>query len=498
MIVYTRIQKTIEPNFEPNSLINTPSPDLVFKKWQAYDDFEGFDHKETRTEYLRNIANLSDKVRDFTYSKWYQQYKKALISLGAKSKSYTSLWRLTVGFSTNPTMETGATMHHLYGFPYIPGVSIKGAVHHYSEQELLEKNKALKALQKEPVADSAEIEEINNLLHEAEIIKEMYGSIFEESNEKVNSPSLKERLQAFNKRIKDKEEWQAIYIRINTLLSGKTGGLVQFYDSVPYPNEVELLQIDILNPHYPDYYDENNQTSPPSDDQNPKPVYFLAVKPQTQFSFYYMIKKMAHPGNNEDAKQRFAALKSLAKPDEKDIEKVRNQVLEALEKRLQNNLEKALSIAGLGAKTAAGYGYFQVASAEQTTDFSVNHNESKTSTYSDIVASPPSPVVNPKQPQAKLNKIDKRYNQQVWLKIANSPHIEQLSGILVTGKPAQKNISPLLELSKRKIVVFYKRGFLYCTVQVDLKGVQSMEEAKFIWENNIKPLMAQLESKEIP
>ena len=35
-------------------------------------------------------------------------------------------WRLAVGVGSSGPLETGMTLHHLYGFPYIPASSIKG------------------------------------------------------------------------------------------------------------------------------------------------------------------------------------------------------------------------------------------------------------------------------------------------------------------------------------------------------------------------------------
>jgi len=43
----------------------------------------------------------------------------------------TTLTRLLVGMSALNVFETGITLHPWYGFPYIPGSSIKGALLHY-------------------------------------------------------------------------------------------------------------------------------------------------------------------------------------------------------------------------------------------------------------------------------------------------------------------------------------------------------------------------------
>lgn len=41
-------------------------------------------------------------------------------------------WRLIVGMGSGHVQETGMTLHHIYGIPYIPGSAIKGVLHHWA------------------------------------------------------------------------------------------------------------------------------------------------------------------------------------------------------------------------------------------------------------------------------------------------------------------------------------------------------------------------------
>lgn len=82
-----------------------------------------------------------------------------------------------------------------------------------------------------------------------------------------------------------------------------------------FPEKFEGFDIDIMNPHYPNYY---QGTEPPADWQNPKPIQFLAVPAGTKFNFYFI------------------------NPYEK----------------LETDLKNALSILGIGAKTSLEYGVF--------------------------------------------------------------------------------------------------------------------------------------------
>ncbi|MFL6235301.1 MAG: hypothetical protein ACJ76N_19355, partial [Thermoanaerobaculia bacterium] len=71
----------------------------------------------------------------------------------------------------------------------------------------------------------------------------------------------------------------------------------------------------------------------PADDQDPIPVYFLAVKADTTFVFPFR----------------------LGPPPEGEL----TQTRDPLTKQVSGWLETALKTLGAGAKTAAGYGYFQ-------------------------------------------------------------------------------------------------------------------------------------------
>ena len=97
----------------------------------------------------------------------------------------------------------------------------------------------------------------------------------------------------------------------------KSAGEVQFLSA--YPTDNVTLSLDIMNPHFPDYY-----TGPklPTDTQDPRPINFLTVA-QAPFRFIFLSK------------------------DQSLINLVEGWVDDALKKK------------GLGSKTAVGYGYFR-------------------------------------------------------------------------------------------------------------------------------------------
>ncbi len=118
----------------------------------------------------------------------------------------------------------------------------------------------------------------------------------------------------------DEKEAEKDEIFKNIFGTQKEAGKIIFFDAYPV-GEIKL-KLDIINPHYPDYYSEN---TPPADWQNPVPIKFLSVE-KTKFSFYLAAKKEAHELLNTAATW----------------------------------LKEALENYGIGAKTSLGYGIFDV------------------------------------------------------------------------------------------------------------------------------------------
>jgi CRISPR-associated protein Cmr6 len=100
----------------------------------------------------------------------------------------------------------------------------------------------------------------------------------------------------------------------------KQQGKVIFFDAYPI-GEINL-KIDVMNPHYPEYYSKGQA---PTDWQNPIPIKFLTVE-NTKFQFYLAVR-----GENSN----------------KILEKTKELCLEALKEH------------GIGAKTSLGYGIFE-------------------------------------------------------------------------------------------------------------------------------------------
>jgi CRISPR-associated protein Cmr6 len=182
--------------------------------------------------------------------KWYKQRDFAVRHIEAKP-----VWRFVVGLGAAHVLETGITLHRLFGLPIIPGSALKGAAKAYA--------------------------------------------------------------QLVEGRTDDDPELVAVF--------GTTeqAGSVIFFDAIPL--EVPKFQLDIMNPHYPNYY-RKPEKNPPADWESPNPVFFLTV---TETPYRFAIAARSEQGN---------------------------RLLDFAEKWLKG----ALAELGIGAKTSADYGFWDV------------------------------------------------------------------------------------------------------------------------------------------
>ncbi len=162
-------------------------------------------------------------------------------------------WRFVIGLGSESIYEVSITLHHIYGFPYIPGSAVKGITRSW-------------------------------------VINTEFSQIEESA-------------------LKDE-------VFVNVFGDQKNRGKVVFMDA--FPKENPTIEVDIMNPHYNEYYSEGK---PPADYLSPVPVQFLTVT-NTNFEFILMSK------------------------DKEMLDKAKVW------------LKDALSTYGIGAKTAVGYGYF--------------------------------------------------------------------------------------------------------------------------------------------
>lgn len=140
-------------------------------------------------------------------------------------------WRLVVGLGGESIYETALTLHPVYGFPYVPGSAVKGAVR-------------------------------------SAVIKEFFAG-----DEKV---ALKD------------EGFFLVFGKDDDGAVSASQGLVYFFDA--YPACPPKVVVDVLNPHYAPYYQDTSGIFPPGDYYNPVPVFFLTVE-DTPLVFFLGVRK---------------------------------------------------------------------------------------------------------------------------------------------------------------------------------------------------------------
>ncbi len=221
-----------------------------------------------------------------------------LDAVRARPFTATTAGPLTLHLARAAALENaGLALHPLYGFTYLPASGLKGMARAYAEAVWLPS---------QPEQAAA-----------WHLIEDVFGW----------APTPDRR-----KQIASQEHPATPRIHNDKEITASAGQAV-FHDA--WPTAWPQLRVDIVNNHHPDYYGADEKkvpVPPPGDWENPRPVYFLAVKPGTQF--------------------RFALAPARRDTDPKLLAQAEAWLL------------GALTHEGAGAKTAAGYGRFR-ADAEE-------------------------------------------------------------------------------------------------------------------------------------
>jgi len=230
-------------------------------------------YSEHKAQYLKALAkhwNKNGGWRDIVehFATRQQRLLAALEDDGWKpwSKELVTDARLIAGLGYKGALEVGLTLHPLYGFPYLPGTAVKGIARAYAEHVI-----------NAPT----------------DLIRKIFGS-------------------------PKKDPGKAKEYRV---------GCIRFFDALP--TSFPELSLDVMTPHFGDYYMDQTSTVAPGDWHGPIPVSFLTVADGQPFCF-----SLAAHGDAE-----------ITNPDE---------CLQQAAEWLEAGLKKL----GAGGKTAAGYGYF--------------------------------------------------------------------------------------------------------------------------------------------
>jgi CRISPR-associated protein Cmr6 len=224
---------------------------------------------------MLDISRAKEKVYEFK-SNNFQEANNYIKKLNERQrqiadKSFTLMTksRLIVGLGGGSALEVSIKLHFIYGFPYIPSSAIKGVLRAYK------------------------------ILEKVNFDFEKYSKYEKE----IESGDRKDKEMGAFVRVFGNQQYKGDLIILDAI-----------------PEKFPILEEDIMNPHYPKYY---NDKEPPTDDQNPVPIKFLTVAKGEKFNFYFK--------NSQVYKETF-------------------------ETDLKQDLIKAFNYLGIGAKTGIGYG----------------------------------------------------------------------------------------------------------------------------------------------
>ncbi len=262
-------------NLEHRQFNNNPNLSLFFYKYTPL--FFCSNDKEAKQKFLSlfqhgQIRSRFDLVKNRS---------DRITQIASKSIRLRTVARFICGIGYTSTVEWGMNFDWTSGVPYLPGSSFKGAVLSY-----LEFAKGKPVQKWNPDENSGPLE-----ISEPWSRKEIYDVFGPQGR---NDPP-------------------------------DTGGVI-FFDAYPINNL--KLEVDIITPHYKNYYSDKDNKIPPADTENPTPIPFLTIARSVEFLFAFKVR---------------------------DSQKVDNTIAEKLKKLIIEVGE----CYGFGAKTSSGYGYFE-------------------------------------------------------------------------------------------------------------------------------------------
>lgn len=178
------------------------------------------EESELKKQGLEAVCSAVKSVDKTLLDAWVTRWRKSAEGANAAVFCARTDWRFIPGLGRKGPLEVGFSFHR-YGFPMLPGSSVKGIARAYAS--------LAKGLD-ESNAD----------------FREVFGKEPQSGQDQ----------------------------------SGGQSGHAVFFDAIPA--KLPSLELDVMNPHFPNYYQGE---AFPTDDQSPIPVYFLSVAPNTEFLF---------------------------------------------------------------------------------------------------------------------------------------------------------------------------------------------------------------------
>ena len=303
------------------------NPGLLFDRYTAYRlgwSLESDSRTRTNPKH-EALKVVRDTQMDAALHRAYvTRWRAMLAAQGAGTFEAEPEWRFVVGLGGKGPLEVGMTFHRIYGFPFIPGSSLKGLARAWAMLQLaatlgVPSLTLDEYLQRNPPGekprDKTPLNKLEDLLEAQD--KDWSGLLGKiESDpaiQRAEGAILKLGIQGLRTN-SDIFNFRQVFGCLDHV------GKVVFFDAVPLAQPT--LEIDVMNPHYADYYQGN---APPADYLSPTPIYFLTVGRDSRYLF------------------------AVAGPEKIQARKW---------------LEGGLSELGSGAKTTSGYGYWERAVEE--------------------------------------------------------------------------------------------------------------------------------------
>ncbi len=243
--------------------------------------------------------------------------------LGLKSEDilFASLQSRLMVNMAGGVMENAGLCLDRFGVPHIPGSAVKGCARRMAIQNLLEARESKEAIGK-----------LARLLGDISLAFG-WGNL-DWSEKKKDARFLSDLAYALG------DQWPEVSKMAGQYLSttSQFAGSVSFLPAYPYQVPANDLELDIVTCHHPDYYSQKKDHSDKIimpvalDIEEPNPVLFPATAANIVFQFAVLPIRLERD--------------SLSQPDTK------------LHVLAREWLRQGLETFGLGAKTAAGYGWF--------------------------------------------------------------------------------------------------------------------------------------------
>ncbi|MDX2077237.1 MAG: type III-B CRISPR module RAMP protein Cmr6 [bacterium] len=220
----------------------------------------------------------------------YQAYKQRWFALTEGSARFqTNLrGRMVVGLGGKNPLEFGITLDRLTGLPYIPGSALKGLARSYA------------------------------LL-----------TIYADAKRR----GIEEPLDKFEEKIMQGEYQSELLVKhfYDAFGTTENAGSCIFYHAIPIfkkDDTIPIFVLDVMTPHFADYYTDQRKMTAPSDDLQPVPITYVCVREGLSFDFAIGLRTRTSFLNLDVHEQAW------------------------------NWLQSGLTEMGIGAKTAQGYGVF--------------------------------------------------------------------------------------------------------------------------------------------